>query len=114
VTVTSAAAISGTASREVSLELIGLSRRFGSVVALDGLTFSVPPGQVFGFLGPNGAGKTTTIGAIFGVVALGSGADRGHDLRALHPAHGLSRPPASGAGAGARLLSCLPVRHRGE
>ena len=39
----------------MSLELIGLSRRFGSVVALDGLTFSVPPGEVFGFLGPKGA-----------------------------------------------------------
>jgi ABC-type Na+ transport system ATPase subunit NatA len=58
---------------EVSLELIGLSRRFGSVVALDGLTFSVPPGEVFGFLGPNGAGKTTTMRAIFGVVALEAG-----------------------------------------
>jgi ABC-2 type transport system ATP-binding protein len=61
------------AGREVSLELIGLSRRFGSVVALDGLTFSVPPGEVFGFLGPNGAGKTTTMRAIFGVVALEAG-----------------------------------------
>jgi ABC-2 type transport system ATP-binding protein len=58
---------------EVSLELIGLSRRFGPVVALDGLTFGVPPGQVFGFLGPNGAGKTTTMRAIFGVVALEAG-----------------------------------------
>jgi ABC-2 type transport system ATP-binding protein len=58
---------------EVSLELVGLSRRFGSVVALDGLTFSVPPGEVFGFLGPNGAGKTTTMRAIFGVVALEAG-----------------------------------------
>ena len=72
-TVTSAAARHDTASREVSLELIGLTRRFGSVVALDGLTFGVPPGQVFGFLGPNGAGKTTTMRAIFGVVALDSG-----------------------------------------
>jgi ABC-2 type transport system ATP-binding protein len=53
-----------------SLELIGLRRRFGPVVALDGLSFSVPPGQVFGFLGPNGAGKTTTMRAVFGVVAL--------------------------------------------
>jgi ABC-2 type transport system ATP-binding protein len=58
---------------EASLELIGLSRRFGPVVALDGLTFGVPPGQVFGFLGPNGAGKTTTMRAIFGVVALEAG-----------------------------------------
>ena len=47
----------------VSLELIGLQRRFGPVIALDGLTFGVPPGQVFGFLGPNGAGKTTAMRA---------------------------------------------------
>jgi ABC-2 type transport system ATP-binding protein len=73
VTVTSTAARPDTAGQGASLELIGLSRRFGSVVALDGLTFSVPPGQVFGFLGPNGAGKTTTMRAIFGVVALDAG-----------------------------------------
>jgi ABC-2 type transport system ATP-binding protein len=73
VTATSATASHDTASQEGSLELIGLSRRFGSVVALDGLTFSVPPGQVFGFLGPNGAGKTTAMRAIFGVIALEAG-----------------------------------------
>jgi energy-coupling factor transporter ATP-binding protein EcfA2 len=73
VTVTPVTADPDVAGREVSLELIGLSRRFGSVVALDGLTFSVPPGEVFGFLGPNGAGKTTAMRAIFGVVALEAG-----------------------------------------
>ena len=45
----------------------GLTRRFGSLTALDGLSFSVPPGQVVGFLGPNGAGKTTTMRAVFGL-----------------------------------------------
>ena len=60
-------------SEGASLELIGLRRRFGPVVALDGLTFGVPPGQVFGFLGPNGAGKTTTMRAVFGLVALDAG-----------------------------------------
>jgi ABC-2 type transport system ATP-binding protein len=39
----------------------GLSKRFGSRVAFDDLTFQVPTGEVFGFLGPNGAGKTTTV-----------------------------------------------------
>jgi ABC-2 type transport system ATP-binding protein len=73
VTEASATAVPEAASDGASLELIGLSRRFGSVVALDGLTFGVPPGQVFGFLGPNGAGKTTTMRAIFGVVALEAG-----------------------------------------
>ena len=55
------------------LELIGLRRRYGDVVALDGLSFAVPPGQVFGFLGPNGAGKTTAMRAVFGLVALDGG-----------------------------------------
>jgi ABC-2 type transport system ATP-binding protein len=57
----------------MELEIDGLRRRYGSVTALDGLTFGVPAGQVFGFLGPNGAGKTTTMRAIFGVTALDAG-----------------------------------------
>jgi ABC-2 type transport system ATP-binding protein len=55
------------------LELDGLRRTYGTVTALDGLTFGVPAGQVFGFLGPNGAGKTTAMRAIFGVTALEAG-----------------------------------------
>jgi ABC-2 type transport system ATP-binding protein len=58
------------------LELDGLTRRFGQLTALDGLTFSVPAGQVVGFLGPNGAGKTTTMRAIFGLTDLDAGAVR--------------------------------------
>jgi ABC-2 type transport system ATP-binding protein len=58
------------------LELDGLSRRFGPVVALDGLSFDVPAGQVTGFLGPNGAGKTTTMRAIFGLTDLDAGSVR--------------------------------------
>jgi ABC-2 type transport system ATP-binding protein len=55
------------------LELDGLTRRFGEVVALDNLSFAVPPGEVFGFLGPNGAGKTTAMRAILGISALDAG-----------------------------------------
>jgi ABC-2 type transport system ATP-binding protein len=58
------------------LELAGLRRKFGDVVALDGLSFTVPPGQVFGFLGPNGAGKTTAMRAIVGVTSLDGGTVR--------------------------------------
>ena len=43
------------------LELQGLRRSYGAVVALNDLSFDVPAGQVIGFLGPNGAGKTTTM-----------------------------------------------------
>jgi ABC-2 type transport system ATP-binding protein len=58
------------------LELEGLTRRYGSLTALDHLSFSVSPGQVTGFLGPNGAGKTTTMRAVFGLTALDAGAIR--------------------------------------
>jgi ABC-2 type transport system ATP-binding protein len=57
----------------MELEIDGLRRRYGTVTALDGLSFGVPAGQVFGFLGPNGAGKTTTMRAIFGVTSLDAG-----------------------------------------
>jgi ABC-2 type transport system ATP-binding protein len=58
------------------LELDGLTRRYGSLTALDHLSFSVGPGKVTGFLGPNGAGKTTTMRAVFGLTALDAGAIR--------------------------------------
>jgi ABC-2 type transport system ATP-binding protein len=50
------------------LELDRLTRRFGDLVALDELTFSVEPGQMFGFVGSNGAGKTTAMRIVMGVV----------------------------------------------
>jgi len=50
------------------LELQGLSRRYGDIVALDDLTFTVREGQMFGFVGPNGAGKTTTMRIVLGVL----------------------------------------------
>ena len=50
------------------LEVQGLTKHYGDKTAVEDLTFSVQPGQVFGFLGPNGSGKTTTIGMIFGVI----------------------------------------------
>jgi ABC-2 type transport system ATP-binding protein len=46
----------------------GLSKRYGSTLAVDGLDLDVGPGQVYGFLGPNGAGKTTTIRMLLGLV----------------------------------------------
>ncbi len=45
------------------IEIIGLTKRYGARTAVDGLTFTVKPGQVTGFLGPNGAGKSTTMRA---------------------------------------------------
>ncbi len=43
------------------IKVENLVKKFGELVAVDNITFTVPPGEIFGFLGPNGAGKTTTI-----------------------------------------------------
>jgi ABC-2 type transport system ATP-binding protein len=50
------------------LELQGLTRRYGDLVALDNVSFTVAEGQMFGFVGPNGAGKTTTMRIVLGVL----------------------------------------------
>ena len=55
------------------LEIGGLSKRFGSVQALDDVTFAVQPGEVFGFVGSNGAGKTTTMRIVLGVLSADAG-----------------------------------------
>jgi len=55
------------------IEIRELVKRFGSVEAVRGLTFSVEPGRVTGFLGPNGAGKSTTLKALLGLVHPSSG-----------------------------------------
>jgi ABC-2 type transport system ATP-binding protein len=57
----------------MTLVIDALHKRFGTVVALDGVTFSVRPGEVFGFLGANGAGKTTTMRIVLDILAADSG-----------------------------------------
>jgi len=62
-----------------------LSKRFGSAVVVDGVSFDVRPGHVTGFLGPNGAGKTTTLRLILGLARPSAGSARvdGHTYRQL-------------------------------
>jgi ABC-2 type transport system ATP-binding protein len=55
------------------LQLSDLQKRYGKVVALDGVSFDVPPGRIVGFLGPNGAGKTTAMRCVFGLVRPDAG-----------------------------------------
>lgn len=50
------------------LSINGLTKRYGRVLALDGLNLDIPAGTVFGILGPNGSGKTTTLGSVLGVL----------------------------------------------
>ena len=67
-----------------AIEVEGLTKRFGDVVALDGIDFSVPTRSVFGLLGPNGAGKTTAIRILATVLEPDEGraAVLGHDVAA--------------------------------
>ena len=58
------------------LTVEGLTKRFGEVQALDGMSFSVDDGQLVGFIGPNGAGKTTTMRSILGLLRPDEGAVR--------------------------------------
>jgi ABC-2 type transport system ATP-binding protein len=55
------------------LEVESLTKRFGSTLAVDGLSFKAEPGRVLGFLGPNGAGKTTTLRTLLGLTIPTSG-----------------------------------------
>src|SRR6202049_4632988 len=73
-----------------TIEIEGLRKRFGPVQALDGMTFTVAPGQVTGFVGPNGAGKSTTMRVVLGLDA----ADEGTALIGGPAPPTLRRPPA--------------------
>jgi len=73
---------------EATIEVTGLRKRFGPAQALDGMTFTVAPGQVTGFVGPNGAGKSTTMRVILGLDAP----DAGTALISGQPYQRLRRP----------------------
>jgi len=65
------------------IDVRGLTRRFGDLVAVDHAEFQIEEGELFGFLGPNGAGKTTTIRMLIGVLdpTEGTASIQGHDIR---------------------------------
>jgi len=67
---------------ELAIDAVDLTRRFGAFTAVDGITFNVRAGEVFGFLGANGAGKTTAIRMLTGLLAPSSGGATvaGHDI----------------------------------
>ncbi|MFH1724521.1 MAG: ABC transporter ATP-binding protein [Elusimicrobiota bacterium] len=58
------------------IEILGLTKRFGDLTAVDDLRLEVPAGEIFGFLGPNGAGKTTTVRMLTGLLRPTAGTAR--------------------------------------
>jgi ABC-2 type transport system ATP-binding protein len=67
-----------------SIEVNNLTKRFGDFTAVDRVSFSVAPGEIFGFLGPNGSGKSTTIRMLCGIISPSEGRATvaGHDITA--------------------------------
>lgn len=65
-----------------AIEAVGLTKRYGELVAVDHVNFTVRPGEIFGFLGPNGAGKTTTARMLITLLAPSEGTAfiQGHDI----------------------------------
>src|SRR6266849_5847252 len=90
---------------ETTIEVAGLRKRFGRALALDGMTFTVSPGQVTGFIGPNGAGKSTTMRVILGL----DRPDAGHALIGGRPYVSL-RDPLTHVGALLDAAALQPSR----
>jgi len=106
------------------IEVNQLSKRYGTTIAVNGLSFTVRPGHVTGFLGPNGAGKTTTLRMILGLISPTSGSatidgrpfrDRPRGLRhvgALLDANGVHGGRSAAAHLSALARSNGVPRHR--
>jgi ABC-2 type transport system ATP-binding protein len=90
---------------ETTIEVAGLRKRFGRTLALDGMTFTVSPGQITGFIGPNGAGKSTTMRVILGL----DRPDAGHALVGGRPYASL-RDPLTQVGAQLDAAALQPSR----
>src|SRR3954453_9244355 len=94
------------------IELANVSKRYGTKLAVDRLSLTIPTGELFAFLGPNGAGKTTTIKMLCGLLFPTSGTVRigGLDLRAPGRQARGGPAPAGAAGARRRPAPAVPVR----
>jgi branched-chain amino acid transport system ATP-binding protein len=88
------------------LEVTNLTRRFGGITAVDGVSFAVRPGEVLGIIGPNGSGKSTLFNCILGQLVPSDGAIRldGTDVTGMRPAE-LNR---RGVGRTFQLLQVFP------
>ncbi len=93
-------------ARGMRLECTGLTRRFGGIVAVDGVHLAVEPGEVVGLIGHNGAGKTTLFDVVTGFLEAQGGRVvlDGHDITDLPP----TAAPSPGSAAPSRRHACSP------
>jgi ABC-type sugar transport system ATPase subunit len=101
---------------DATIVVSGLRKRFGRTVALDGMSFTVQPGQVTGFVGPNGAGKSTTMRVILGLDAadegralIGGGRTGAYGARCARSGRCWTRPRCSLAAAPATTCCGWPI-----
>ena len=85
------------------IEVTNLTKRYGDRAAVDGVSFSVEEGEIFGILGPNGAGKTTTVESIAGLRTPDSGTIR---VLGLDPGTGPRAPAQPSSASSSRRASC--------
>src|SRR5258707_12279433 len=76
------------------IEVRGLTKLYGSLVAVEDLSFAVAPGEVLGLVGPNGAGKTTTLRSLVGIIRPSRGTIRVGGLDLERDPAGAKRQPA--------------------
>ena len=99
----------GPVTGPAAIRTVGLTKRYGSVTAVDGIELDVRPGDIYGFLGPNGSGKTTTVRMLLGLVlptagtveVLGARIPK-HARSVLHRVGALVEAPAAYGHLGAR------------
>jgi branched-chain amino acid transport system ATP-binding protein len=92
------------------LRLTDLSKRFGGVVASEGVNMQVPPGRITGLIGPNGAGKTTIVNMITGMMPVSGGTIHVGEVDITHaPAHEICRAGLARTFQNIRLLPDQPV-----
>src|SRR5258708_38935619 len=96
-----------------ALQVEQFRKTFGSIVAVDGISFSAAPGEIFGLLGPNGAGKSTTLNCVCGLLQPTSGRILVLD-RDVHHSGPEARRPLASVPQDLALHHALNARHHLE
>ena len=100
---------------DFSIEVKSLTKKFGGFTAVDGVSFEVGRGSIFGFLGANGAGKSTTLNTISGLIPAQSGAIRFRDRNITRmPAETIVRQGVVQVPEGRKIFAILTVRENLE